>query len=276
MLKKIWLISGFAGLVLMSLVFYWYFSFVEARKVHLPDLERLKNSYPVVQYQGPKQPFSYTLETTRPKGWRGLHELPERAVGAIVISEDWAFFDHSGFDWRQMREALTVDLKRGKFARGASTITQQVVKNLFLTHEKSVVRKALELVLAIQLDEFLSKERILEIYLNIAEWGEGIFGIEQASQMYFAKPATQLSPREGAFLAMLLPSPKRYSQSFRDHALSPYASRTIYAILGKLLQAGIISDDEHNEALQSRFSFETVNSLTNGEADGDTDRGNEE
>jgi monofunctional biosynthetic peptidoglycan transglycosylase len=133
----------------------------------------------------------------------------------------------------------------------------QVVKNVFLSQEKTLYRKAKEFILAIRLDRHVSKRRVLEVYFNIAEWGEGIFGIGAAARKYFGKTPSELTPKEGAFLAMLLPSPKRYSQSFRDGRLTPYATKTVRSILDKMAQGEYITPEERDLEMNVRLSFET-------------------
>jgi monofunctional biosynthetic peptidoglycan transglycosylase len=131
---------------------------------------------------------------------------------AVLASEDDRFFIHEGFDFEEIEKAIE-NSKRGKKLRGASTITQQVAKNLFLWEGRSFVRKGLEAWLTVVLELCLSKERILDLYLNMAEWGDGIFGAEMAAQTYYHKSAAQLTREEAARLAAILPSPRRWSPS---------------------------------------------------------------
>lgn len=220
------------------------------------DPEQLKNHYPVIHYHGAGKPFTVTLERRLPEHWTFLSEVPKEVVRAILISEDWSFYSHDGFDFNQIKEAVETNLERGKFARGASTITQQVAKNVFLDQNKSLIRKLREANLTVQMEEHLSKNRILEIYLNIAEWGEGIFGIERAAQYYFKKSPKQLNVKEGVFLAVLLPGPKKYSQSFRDRELTDFMRKRIHTILGKLHAAKVLTDDEYDQWKSAKLSFE--------------------
>ncbi len=225
-----------------------------------PDVRVLKNRYPVAVpiRSAPKggQRFEIRWSVKRPESWTSLGGISPLAVGAVVVSEDWAFFTHRGYDSNQIREALKHDLAQGSFARGASTITQQVAKNVFLSQEKSLWRKAKELLLAIRMDRELGKRKVLETYMNIVEWGPGVFGIQAASSYYFGKSPASLSAREGAFLAMLLPSPIRYSQSFRQKKLTPYARSTVSRILEKMSRAGYLTPEEAQAARDERMSFE--------------------
>jgi monofunctional glycosyltransferase len=139
--------------------------------------------------------------------WAGIDTISPRLVDAVVMSEDGQFCSHHGVDWGSLREVLQ-DSEDGP-SRGASTITMQVVKNLFLWPSRSYVRKGLEIPLALIVDAAWSKRRIVEVYLNIAEWGDGVFGAEAASQAAFGKGAAALSAREAALLATTLPNPIR-------------------------------------------------------------------
>lgn len=222
----------------------------------LTDVGALENSYPKVVYDPKAKTDHIEVVAKRPPNWIPLSGVRSVAVAAIVLSEDWAFYQHNGFDWEQIWDAMEKNLKQGRFARGGSTITQQVVKNVFLSNEKTLWRKAQEAVLAIRIERQLTKKRILEIYLNIAEFGEGLYGVGPASRHYFGKHPSELTAKEGAFLAMLLPSPKKYSVSFRKKAMTPYAASTVRSILGKLLATHRISQEEYSAALATPFAFE--------------------
>lgn len=139
--------------------------------------------------------------------WVPIKDISPYLVRAVLIAEDDRFFSHRGVDWPAFKAAMRYNWERGKMARGASTISQQVARNLFLSPSRSVGRKIREILIARHLERNLEKERILEIYLNIAEWGEGIFGAEAASHEYFGKPASQLTMDEAVELAAALPSP---------------------------------------------------------------------
>jgi monofunctional glycosyltransferase len=138
--------------------------------------------------------------------WRSLDEVSPVLVQSVMMSEDGQFCSHYGIDMVQMK-GVVEDALAGKTTRGASTITMQTAKNLYLWNSHSFVRKLLELPLALSLDLVWSKARIMEVYLNIAEWGPGIYGIEAAAQHYFNLPASKLSARQSALLAAALPNP---------------------------------------------------------------------
>lgn len=230
-----------------------------------PDVTRLKSAYPSVVYRGPKAEPEIRWSSARPAHWVGLSQISRVAVSAVVVSEDSAFYQHPGYDAAQIKEAVQESIELGRLKRGASTITQQVTRNVFLSQERSLWRKFKELILAIRLEQAVGKRRILETYFNIAEWGPGIYGIGSASRHYFNKSPSELTPREGAFLAMLLPSPKRYSQSFRAGALTHYANRTVRNILGKMVTGRHISAEDRDLALASRMGFEVTNLTPEGD-----------
>src|SRR5512143_1451358 len=143
--------------------------------------------------------------------WVPLRAVSPYLTKAVLIAEDDKFWHHEGFDFDGMEKALEKDIKKGKFKAGGSTITQQLAKNLYLSPSRNPIRKLKEAILAWRIEQALSKRRILEIYLNVAEWGDGIFGIEAASRHYFGKSASALSPEEAARLAVVLPNPRRLS-----------------------------------------------------------------
>jgi monofunctional biosynthetic peptidoglycan transglycosylase len=155
---------------------------------------------------------------------------------AVISSEDTEFFFHDGFSAHEMREAFRKAVREREAPRGASTITQQLAKNLWLTPDRSVTRKAREALLTKQLEAKLSKERILAIYLNVVEFGPGIYGAETASQAYFGLPASRLSPRQGAMLAAGLPRPKQWN----PHSTSDNYARAVERILTIERQLGFL------------------------------------
>ena len=143
--------------------------------------------------------------------WVPLSRVSPLLIKAVLIGEDDKFYQHEGFDYEALEQAFEKNLKQGRFASGASTISQQLTKNMFLSPEKSLTRKAKEAILTWRMEQTLSKRRILELYVNVAEWGDGIFGIEAASRHYFHKPASALTSMEAARLASVLPNPIRFS-----------------------------------------------------------------
>jgi monofunctional biosynthetic peptidoglycan transglycosylase len=140
--------------------------------------------------------------------WVGYDSISPNLRRAVLVAEDSAFWQHDGVDLEQLKESIEVNLERGRLVRGASTITQQLAKNLYLSPSRNPLRKLRELFIARQLEGELSKRRILEIYLNVVEWGEGLFGAEAAARAYFNKPASALGADEAALLAGALINPR--------------------------------------------------------------------
>ncbi len=145
----------------------------------------------------------------RVQAWVPLSAVSRHLVHAVVAAEDPNFFGHAGVDWEAVRESVEQNVKKGRFARGGSTITQQLAKNLFFTTRKSITRKLRELVVARWLEDDLSKRRILELYLNVIEWGDGVYGCSAAAQRYYGKSVSDLDEVEAAGLAAMIPSPRR-------------------------------------------------------------------
>jgi monofunctional biosynthetic peptidoglycan transglycosylase len=142
------------------------------------------------------------------KDWTPLSRISSNLQRAVMASEDAKFCSHDGFDWDAVEQNVD-KLQKGKRSKGASTISMQTAKNLFLWPDRSFVRKGIEAYLTVWLEFLLPKQRILELYLNIAEWGPGLYGAEAASQHYFRIPAARVSPRQAALMAVALPSPLR-------------------------------------------------------------------
>lgn len=160
--------------------------------------------------------------------WRSLKNISPALIKAVVVSEDSRFWDHAGFDLAAMKEALQRNLERKRFAAGGSTITQQLAKNLYFSPDKSFVRKAQEALVTLRLELALSKGRILELYLNCVEWGDGIFGAEAAARHYFGVSAAVLTPSQAATLAVLLPSPRTLQPG------SPYVRKQTATIVARM------------------------------------------
>jgi monofunctional biosynthetic peptidoglycan transglycosylase len=151
--------------------------------------------------------------------WIPMNQIPKVMQRAVIAAEDDGFYQHHGFDWDAMKKAMERNEKIGRVKRGGSTITQQLAKNLYLSPNRNYWRKAREAVITQLLEWFLSKDRILELYLNCIEFGPGIFGIEEAARYHFAVSARQLSVDQCCRLAAIIPSPLRYKP------FGPYVSR---------------------------------------------------
>lgn len=183
------------------------------------------------------------------KSYVRLQDISLVARNAFVVSEDAGFYQHHGFDFDEIRQAALKNWQERRFVRGGSTITQQLAKNVYLTKNKSLVRKIREALITIQLEDLLSKDQILEKYLNVVEFGDGLYGIGRASLYYFRKSPAQLSAAEGAYLAFLLPSPKKHSISFRKKQLTRFASHQVREIIDRLARFRKISEDEYLQAV---------------------------
>jgi monofunctional biosynthetic peptidoglycan transglycosylase len=226
-------IKIFISLVLLSLIVGIGFYMV------YPDVSRLKKENPK------KTSFmEYREEEWKTKGkkyriqkkWVSLGQISPYVMKAVIIAEDDKFWSHKGFDLDAIQKALEKDLEKGKFKFGGSTISQQLVKNLYLTPSKNPMRKAKEAIITWRLERALNKRRILEIYLNVVEWGEGIFGIEAAAQHYYSKPAIALGSQEAARLAAVLPNPRRY----RPNGSSKYVEKRATIIYDIMVRRGIV------------------------------------
>ena len=184
-----------------------------------------------------------------------IGELPNYVPRAVTTSEDAGFFAHHGFDFDELKNSIVADEEAGRAVRGGSTITQQLAKNLFLTREKTYARKIREALITIALEASLTKQRMLEIYLNVIEWGPGIYGIGAASQHYFGKDARKLTPKEAAFLATIIPNPIRFHIYYERGALTDAWEKHVEDLLGKMNAVGIITDEELETARLSPIEF---------------------
>ena len=167
--------------------------------------------------------------------WVSYERVSIHLKRAVVVAEDAKFLDHEGFDWEAIQKAMTKNEQRGKVVAGASTISQQLAKNLFLSGQRSWLRKGEEAIITWRMERTLSKQRILELYLNVAEWGEGVFGAEAAARYHFGASAATLGPEQAAYLAAVLPSPRRYDRA----RVTPYIAGRVDTILARMGAAQI-------------------------------------
>jgi monofunctional glycosyltransferase len=201
---KAFLIIGLC-LPVGAVLFFWL--------LEMPDVSTLRATNPTVTAlmetrQSQAEAKGHTIG--RHWMWVPLSRISLHLRQAVVAGEDASFFTHEGFDWEGIKNAALHNLEAGKLKRGGSTITQQLAKNLYLSSERSLLRKAREALITRSLEHHLTKERILELYLNIAEWGHGIYGAEAAARHHFKKSSRDLTADEAAWLAATLPSPRRY------------------------------------------------------------------
>jgi monofunctional biosynthetic peptidoglycan transglycosylase len=165
--------------------------------------------------------------------WVPYEQISVHLKRAMIAAEDAKFVDHEGFDWDGIQKAIEKNERRGRIVAGGSTITQQLAKNLFLTPQRSWLRKGQEAIITLMLEAFLPKRRIFEIYLNVIELGNGVFGAEAAARHYFGIGAARLSPEQGARLAAMAPNPRFYERN----PGAPGLARKIGIILGRLSSA---------------------------------------
>lgn len=217
----------------------------------LPPLTELKDprynlEINIRDWQGNDHPFLLGPKNPR---WTPLERIPTAMKWAVVVAEDGRFYEHRGVDFHALREAIEYDLQQKRLARGASTITQQLAKNLYLSREKTLSRKLKEFYLAYRLEQELSKGRILELYLNLIEVGPLVQGVGQGAQFYFGKPASALTPAECAFLVAMLPGPRLAYNPYRNLAK---VERRAHKILRFMRQRGVLSEVDLQLALASQ------------------------
>jgi monofunctional biosynthetic peptidoglycan transglycosylase len=186
--------------------------FVAAAYIYLtlPDVRPLRDGTPsttaFMQLRA-EQAHAKGLPEKRDWQWVPYARISPNLKRAVIVTEDGAFWQHDGMDYEQLRDAVETNWERGEFARGASTITQQLAKNLYLSPSKNPIRKVKEILITRRLEVELSKQRILELYLNSIEWGDGVWGAEAAARRYFRKPASELTATESALLAAAIANP---------------------------------------------------------------------
>lgn len=167
--------------------------------------------------------------------WVPISRISQDLINAVIVAEDASFWSHEGFDWFELKESIEKNISEGRAARGASTITQQLVKNLYLSPSKNPVRKLREWILTWWMERTLSKRRILELYLNLIEWGDGIYGAEMAARTYYGKSAAELTKEEAARMAAVIPNPRRR----RPDGESRYVQRRAELILSRMAARGL-------------------------------------
>lgn len=231
MIKKLFVITAF--LFILTL-----FGNIGLYLVY-PDVSKLKKGHPkktaFMEYrekewlkQGKKKKIQYK--------WVPLSKISPYLIKAVIIAEDDKFWSHEGFDFEAMQKAIEKDIKKKKFRAGGSTISQQLAKNLYLSPAKNPVRKLKEAIITWRIERTLSKRRIIELYLNVAEWGDGLFGIETAARHYLGKSASSLTALEAADLASVLPNPIRYKPT----GMSGYVRNRSARIYKIMVRRGIV------------------------------------
>jgi monofunctional biosynthetic peptidoglycan transglycosylase len=195
----------------IAIVFAVAFGVLAITYLTLPDVRPLRTSNPqttAFMELRAREARARGQDPRRVQQWVSYARISPGLKRAVLVAEDGAFWTHDGLDYGQIKESMEINVERREFVRGASTITQQLAKNLYLSPSKNPLRKLRELLIARRLEAELSKQRILEIYLNVIEWGDGVYGAEAAARTYFRKPAAALGPQESALLAAAIVNPR--------------------------------------------------------------------
>lgn len=207
----------------------------------IPSKETLKGCFTTSMYNVELCPTSKTYVK--------LKNISSKLQRAIILTEDSAFYAHNGFDQEGIERCYEKIKETYRITCGGSTITQQLAKNLFLSKDKTFVRKGLEALITLKIEDTLTKKEILERYLNVVQFGKNIYGIKQAAQFYFKKHPSELDVVESAFLAMVLPNPEKYSQSYYRKDLTRFARKRISHIIKDMHRYKSLSDDDYFMAL---------------------------
>ena len=225
-----------------------YLLYIAITLASLPPVSELADkkfstTIQVKDWQGDFHPF---VVGPKNRYWTPSGRIPAEMKWAVILAEDANFYNHEGFDVKAIKNAIKYDLEKKSLKRGASTITQQTAKNLFLSREKTITRKLKEIYLAYRMEQELTKGRIIEFYLNVVELGPMVYGIGHGAQYYFGKPASALTPRECAFLAAMLPGPRLAYNPYKN--LGKVLKRSDM-ILRLLRQKGVLGEAEYQAAL---------------------------
>ena len=225
----LWLKRVVVGLIGLLLLYQlWLFGWVLWWTWVNPDTTRFMNiRLAELRVKDPKAELT--------KQWVAYGKISNNLKRALVVSEDDLFVHHEGFDWEGIQKAIEKNQRKGKFVAGGSTISQQLAKNLFLTPSRTPWRKAQEAIVTLMIEAVWSKQRIFEVYLNVIEWGNGVFGAEAAARHYYGISAAQLSPDQAARLAGMVPSPRFYDRNRN----APGLARKAGVILGRMPAAEI-------------------------------------
>lgn len=234
-------------LITITVLLACYLLYVGISIFLLPPVSDLKDKKSTLEIQVKDWHGSYHQFLLGPKNrdWTPSSSIPSEMKWAVILAEDSNFYKHEGVDVKAIKKAIIHDLEKKSLARGASTITQQTAKNIFLSREKTITRKFKELYLALRMEQELTKGRIIELYLNVVELGPMVYGVGHASRYYFGKPASAMTPRECAFLAAMLPGPRVAYNPYRN--MSKVLRRSDL-ILKLLKNNRVLSDEEYAAA----------------------------
>lgn len=243
MKKIIFLVSLSGVLIFLLVLIYGIYMYPEVKKLQNPNY-----SIEITVYDWNQKPHPFIVGPKNPKyvSWRNISPYIKWAV---ILSEDAKFYRHHGVDYEAIKQAFKKNLEMGKYVRGGSTITQQLAKNLFLSREKTIIRKLKELIIAYLLETNLSKTRILELYLNVAELGPMVYGVNHACWFYFGKPPSDVTPLEAAMLASLLPGPKIFNP-YRNLGKVEIKAKKL---LGNMHKAGVINKEIYETQLNTNL-----------------------
>ena len=233
------------SLVAGSLLFFSLIGYIAYTVATLPDVTTLKKTNPTVTALIEQRAEEHRAKPRPIRTWVPYNSISANLRNAVLIAEDSAFFQHSGYDIDEIKESVKRNWREKRFARGASTITQQLAKNVYLSTSRNPLRKLREFFIAQELERNLSKQRIFEIYLNVIEWGDGIYGAEPAARRYFGKSASELLPEEAAVLAAMIPNPRRYTPARN----LKYLEKRKKEILDRLLRWKYLPPDEYEAAV---------------------------
>lgn len=230
-------------LLLFSLIcllfFGWFVPFIPALYLGSITVKRLDAKGKLIDSEvGPSS-----------QQWVPINKVSRHVINAVIVAEDSKFYHHHGFDFEAIGKAIQLNRKRGKYVRGASTISQQVVKMAFLSREKTIIRKLREAAGTVILELLLPKDKILEWYINLCEFGGGIYGVKSAGRFYFKTRPELLTIEQAVHLAVVIPSPNKWSKGLRAGALTPFGQRRFARIVNNLYLAGYINEIQKNTAL---------------------------
>ncbi|MBI5208392.1 MAG: monofunctional biosynthetic peptidoglycan transglycosylase [Elusimicrobia bacterium] len=237
----------------------------------LPDVAPLKKSNPPTtcyielrREQAERKGRKFELQMA----WVPWDRISENLKNAVFIAEDDMFYRHKGIDWEATKTAFAKDWEEKRLAFGGSTITQQVARNLYLSPSKNPLRKVKEMLIAYRLEKTLGKRRIFELYLNIAEWGKGIFGAEAAAQAYFGKPASDLTVDEAVAMAVVLPNPKRWNPAKKGR----YVERNMRRIMQRMRASGCLPEEEEQFLPVEELALSSGSVIPDAGTEGETPR----
>jgi len=233
----------FLGAVFLALAAL-LFSPVAFLSFRLPDVKALKRENPentALMKERADEAVAKGRTFRKEQRWVPLSRISPYLQDAVIVTEDATFYAHNGFDWEEIKRSIRKNWEEKRFARGASTITQQLAKNLYFGSEKSLRRKLLEAITTYRIERAIGKKRILEIYLNVIEWGHGVYGAEAAARHYYDKSAADLNPWEAAVLATTISSPHR----FNPVKPGPYLLERSRLALDRMHIRGMIDDETY-------------------------------